>query len=113
MWQFGCKWKYSKWAKTNCRFNKYFANIGPSLANSIKHTGKDKSHYLEGSDFSSTCYLKPTDENEILKIMGKLGSYKSPVQDNIKSDLVKQVASEISYPPKLFCDLSLNTGVFL
>ena len=48
-------------------FNKYFANIGPSLANSIKHTGKDFTHYLEGSHFSSTCYLKPTDENEIYR----------------------------------------------
>ena len=93
-------------------FNKYFANIGPLLANSIKHNGNDFTHYLEGSHFSSTCYLKPTDENEILKIIGKLGSNKSPGHDNIKSDLVKQIASEISYPLKLICNLSLSTGVF-
>ena len=66
---------------------------------------------MEGSHFSSTCYLKPTDENEILKIIGKLGSNKSPGHDNIKSDLVKQIASEISYPLKLICNLSLSTGV--
>ena len=29
-------------------FNKYFANIGPLLANSIKYNGKDFTHYLEG-----------------------------------------------------------------
>ena len=91
-------------------FNKYFANIGPLLANSIKHTGKNFTHYLEGSHFSLTCYLKPTDENEILKIIGKLGSNKG--HDNIKSGLVKQIASEISYPLKLICYLSLSTGVF-
>ena len=30
----------------------------------------------------------------------------------LKSDLVKQIASEISYPLKLICNLSLSTGVF-
>ena len=90
-------------------FNKYFANIGPSLASTIKHSGKDYSSYLQDSN-SSTCFFRPTTEAEIIKIIKKLGSRKSAGHDGIKSDVVKTVANEISYPLKLIFDKSLSTG---
>ena len=92
-------------------FNKFFANIGSSLANTIKHDGKDFNMYLK-SKCSSTCFFKPTDESEILKIVSSLGSRKSPGYDKIKSDLVKIVANEISYPLKIIFNMSLCSGLF-
>ena len=40
-------------------FNKYFANIGPSLASTIHHSGKDYSSYLHERN-SKTCFFIPT-----------------------------------------------------
>ncbi len=91
-------------------FNHFFANIGPSLANKIQHQGKDFSMYLNNS-CASTCFFKPTDVNEIEKIIGKLGNNKSPGYDLIKSNVVKLVAHQISYPLKLIFNMSLNSGI--
>lgn len=67
--------------------NRYFAkNIG--LFSQQYYTIKGFSHYLKSSQFSSTCYFKPTDENEIIKIIGKLGSNKIPGYDNNLTDLI-------------------------
>ena len=49
-------------------FNNYFANVGPKLASTIQHNGKDFSSYLKQSNMS-TCFFKPTNEDEALKIM--------------------------------------------
>ena len=46
-------------------FNQYFANVSPPLASSIKHTGKDFNSYLQNSN-NSTCFFKPTNEEEIV-----------------------------------------------
>ena len=67
-------------------------------------------YYLQNSN-NSTCFFKPTNEEEIVKIIRKLGSRKSPGCDGIKSDLVKQVAAEISLPLKIIFNVSLQTGI--
>ena len=90
-------------------FNRYFANIGPSLASTIQHSGKNYSSYLQNSN-SKTCFFKPTDEAEITKLIKKLGSRKSAGHDGIKSDVIKMVANEISYPLKLLFNKSLANG---
>ena len=69
------------------KFNQYFANIGPTLASTIHHTGTNFSSYLQNSS-NETCYFKPTNEHEIFKIIKKLGSRKSAGHDNIKADLI-------------------------
>jgi len=91
-------------------FNKYFSNIGPTLSSSIQHTGKDYSSYLRNKN-DKTCFLKPTDEEEIVKLINKLGNGKSPGHDNLKSNLVKRVAKDIAYPLSLIVNMSLSTGV--
>ena len=78
-------------------FNNFFANIGPSLAASIKHKGKDFNSYLRDQN-SYTCFLKPTDVEEIYKVIRNLGNNKSPGHDNISSNIIKKVAKEILYP---------------
>ena len=96
--------------KISTEFNKYFANIGPSLASTIKHSGKDFSDYLHES-YVNNCFFRPTSEDEILKIIKKFGNGKSPGHDKIKIDLVKQIANEIAYPLKLIINTSLSTGI--
>ena len=60
-------------------FNQYFANVGPALASSISHSGNDFNHYLQNSN-SFTCFFKPTNEEEIIKVIKKnLAAEKVPV----------------------------------
>ena len=41
------------------KFNQYFANIGPKLASTIHHEGKNFSSYLQNQS-NATCFFKPT-----------------------------------------------------
>lgn len=66
------------------KFNEFFANIGPTLAGTIKHEGKDFTEYLDKS-FDSTCFLNPTDDSEIYGIIKKWVMEKALVM--IKSSL--------------------------
>ena len=91
-------------------FNHFFANIGPNLANSINHAGHDFHYYLRDQN-PHTCFLKPTDEEEIDKIIGKLSRNKSPGYDNIGPNIIKNVAKEILYPLKLIFNNSLKHGI--
>lgn len=93
------------------KFNDYFANIGPKLASTITHTGNDFSSYLTTAN-NNTCFLKPTNETEIVKIIHKMGSKKSAGHDNIKVDLIKTVANEIAKPLSIIFNSSLCSGVF-
>ena len=70
------------------KFNQYFANIGPKLASTIHHEGKNFSSYLQNQS-NATYFFKPTSADEILKIIKKLGSRKSAGLDNINADLIK------------------------
>ena len=65
-----------------------------------------------GESNSKTCFFRPTNEDEIIKIVNKLGSNKSPGHDGLKPDVVKKVAKEIAYPLiMLVFNISLSTGV--
>ena len=55
-------------------------------------------------------FFKPTNEEEIIKVIKTLGSRKSPGHDGIKSVLVKQIAEEIALPLKIISNISLHTG---
>jgi len=90
-------------------FNNYFSNIGSKLASTIHHSGNDFSHYLNESTMNS-CFFRPTNEDEILKIIMSLGNGKSAGHDGVKPDLLKKVANEISYPLPLVFNMSLSTG---
>ena len=97
--------------KLASKFNDYFANIGPKLASTIKHTGKDFSSYLQSSG-DATCSFQPTNEYDIQITINKLGSRKSAGHDNIRAGLIKYVASEIAKPLSLIFNAFLSSGIF-
>ena len=63
-------------------FNKYFRNVGPSLADKIPPTNAKFSDTL-GDPLNFTLALEPATEHEILKIISELKPTKSCGTDNI------------------------------
>ena len=59
-------------------FNNFFANIGPSLAASIKHKGKDFDSYLKEQN-SYTCFLNLSMKKKLIKLLEILGITKALV----------------------------------
>ena len=73
-------------------------------------TGWDFSSYLKNRS-TTTCFFTPTNEDEIAKIISKLGNRKSAGHHNVKSNLIKQVAHEISYPLSIVFNKSLSQRI--
>jgi hypothetical protein len=92
------------------QFNDFFVEIGPKLASNIQSTGKKYYEYL-GEARSSSMYLKPIVEMEVIKIIEGFKQNKSAGHDNIGNFILKRVSKEISKPLTMIFNLSMSTGV--
>ena len=91
-------------------FNDFFVNIGPKLASNIQHNGKNYYDYLQ-DPITSSMYMKPVVELDIVKIIGKFDQNKSAGNDNIGNFLIKKVCNEIVKPLSMIFNLSISTGI--
>ena len=57
--------------ETANKFNEYFTNIGPTLANKIPHVNSDHLQFIKTFSGDSM-FIMPTDEFEIKRIAGNL-----------------------------------------
>ena len=92
------------------QFNDFFVNVGPELASIIQNTGKNYYDYLHEMK-SSSMYMKPIIEQDIIKVIDKFNPNKSAGHDNIGNFVIKKVGSEIVKPLTRIFNLSLSTGV--
>ena len=79
------------------KFNEYFVNVGPTLANNIPPVPGDVTNYIKGC-YSNNMFLNLTDANEVCNIINSLKSGTSKCIDGISSVTVKFVASCITMP---------------
>ena len=91
-------------------FNNFFVNIGPKLASKIHHDGKHFYEYLT-DPLSTSMYLAPVVEMDIIKIVNKFNPKKSPGHDDIGNFIVKRVINVIAEPLCTIFNLSLSTGI--
>ncbi|KAJ8044616.1 RNA-directed DNA polymerase from mobile element jockey [Holothuria leucospilota] len=92
-------------------FNKFFVNLGPSLAEKIPRVPFDDS-YL-GSPNLSSLFLLPATEHEIAKIAyASLNPRKSAGFDNIRPKIVLEVIPYILQPLTHIFNRSFETGTF-
>ena len=75
------------------------------------HTGKNYFDYLQEPSTSSI-FLNPIVESDILEIINKFSPTKSAGCDNIGNNIIKKVSHEIVRPLTTICNLSLSTGIF-
>ena len=95
----------------NC-FNRFFCNIGPELADSIKGPeGKSYEDYLKQNIFS-TFSFETIDSEYVMKRIQELKSKTSFGHDGLSSILLKRIASKIQHVLTTIINQSLMSGIF-
>lgn len=90
--------------------NKYFVNVGPSLARSIISTGIDPVSLIPNQN-PETMFLRPTDETEVTNIINDLRSC-APGPDGIPSSILKETSIYFSTILTHLINLSFSEGYF-
>ena len=92
------------------KFNEYFINIGPNLANKIKCNENDNfQNYLIGN--YESMFLNPITEFELEKEIQNMNSNKCSGYDCINTKVIQLSAKEISMPLTHIFNLTFLTGV--
>ena len=98
--------------KISNEFNKFFVNIGPTLASKITQSpNMSFNNYLTNPSISNLTF-KNVNEDDVLKTIDELKPKTSYGVDNISNKLLKHIKSEIIKPLTLIINQTLNTGTF-
>ena len=97
-------------AKIASSFNKFYVNLGPSLASKIPNSGVNPLSYLK-HDIHNSIFLTDVSEEEVVKILKSLKS-SSPGWDGLSSHVIKLCFNHFLSPLTHICKLSLQNGVF-
>ena len=94
------------------RFNSFFTNIGPELAQNIEdNSSKHFSDFLIDKP-DCTFNFQEVDENTIVKIIDKFPCKTSSGPDSISMKLVKYMKNLIALPISVMVNQMLTTGIF-
>ena len=92
------------------RFNKFFTNIGPTLAKSIPKSSSLPQKYLN-EKIKESVLFSPVLENEVKNILMLLKN-SAAGWDGFDAQIIKQIKDFIISPFTHICNLSITTGVF-
>lgn len=77
-------------------FNQHYSDLGQTYANKINDPPEG---FAENNiEIENTMYLYPTNETEVRKVIKELKLKKSPGLDNIRTEVLKKVETEIATP---------------
>jgi hypothetical protein len=93
-------------------FNEFFSNIGTDISNSIPHSNVDPLCYITTDDNIDLLDLGTTGPIHVCDVIRAMLPKNSMDLDGISTNLIKNVATEISVPLAHIFNLSLTTGVF-
>ena len=91
-------------------FNTYFAQVGPTLAQSIQPSATYPGTFM-GQSLPWSMFVKPVHEGEILDIISSLKDSAAGC-DGIKPTVLKAVKHEILQPLVSLVNMSLKQGIF-
>ena len=93
-------------------FNNHFANVGKSLANSLKDSNtNDESIYLK-HPCPTSIFLQPTTPLEIMVLINSLKLNKAKSHDDIDPYFLKIAAPILAFPLSVFLNHCLTFGTF-
>ena len=90
------------------RFNDYFINVGPNLANKIALESGSHLDYMNIYN-NNSMFVLPVTPSEICDITATLKFNKSPGYDNISPSVIKFIIKNIALP---LCDVIVNWMLF-
>ena len=93
-------------------FNKFFTNIGSTLAKKIGPTAVSATQLLPKKSPSNSFFLTPVSPAEILKIFERMKAKSSCGHDSFSPKLIKKCSESLAIPLTHIANLSLSTGVF-
>jgi hypothetical protein len=93
-------------------FNEFFTSIGTDISNSIPHTNVDPLSYKTSEDDLTLLDLGSTGPIHVCDVIRSMLSKNSMDLDGISTNLIKNIANEISIPLAHIFNLSLTMGVF-
>ena len=91
-------------------FNRYFIDIGPSLANQI-HTHHNYKEYLRNPSKNQIA-LQPIEEYKVLQVIDRLKNKSSKGIDGISNNLIKTAKYVFAKPLTLIINQMLYSGIF-
>jgi hypothetical protein len=91
------------------KFNEYFANIGPTLANKIPKATVTHESFLEGS-FKKSFSLFLTSPEEIIDVVNNLTTKKSAGYDDISTEIIKLAIPYVANPISCLANMSFSSG---
>ena len=93
-------------------FNKYFCEIGKSLADKINDLNKNASINYLPERLSCLLLLNPTIPNEVFKVVRSLKDTKPCGYDNISSFFLRIAANVLATPLSFLFNCSFQLGIF-
>ena len=92
-------------------FNDYFCSIGKTLADAIPNRGNKFLNYLR-NQISSSFYLMPIIEDDVIKIIRKLPTRKAPGPDGIAAKLLKLKPELFAVPLTLIFNQAIERCIY-
>lgn len=93
------------------KFNNYFVNVGPTLAQKIPNTNISPTYFLSGRN-SSTFALFLTSPDEVIRVVNSLESKTSAGYNSISMQVIKSIIPFIAQPLSELINESFVTGSF-
>ena len=94
------------------KFNTFFTEIGPKLANSITVTNKTNHNDYLKTEIDTVFQFQQVDENDILNIINNLTPKTSSGIDNLSIKHIKVIKYELAKPLTLITNQVLSSGIF-
>ena len=93
-------------------FNKFFINVGPSLANDITQPLNQSYNDFLSTNVTSSLKFHTVSEDYVLKIIDNLKSKSSSGVDHLSNNLLKNIKYQIITPLTLIINQTITTGIF-
>ena len=94
------------------KFNTFFTEIGPKLANSITVTNKTNHNDYLKTEIDTVFQFQQVDETDILNIINNLTPKTSSGIDNLSIKHIKVIKYELAKPLTLITNQVLSSGIF-
>ena len=93
------------------KFNDYFVNVEPNLANTIKQVDNNSFHKYFKGNYQLSFFLNPITDRKLELELENMNSNKSFGYGGISAKILKKVAKEISIPLTHIFNLTFLNGI--